>query len=178
MTRSRALVLLTSIALLASVAETWLVGRELPAHIATTFASDGTAVATMPKSAALAVSIVVLVTIVSLLSLAPFLFRRLPHAFVNLPHRDHWLAPERRDATLAALTTWSHGFTCATTLFLVWVQHLVLTANRAPQPRLPASFPWILGFYLLGTFFACYRLWSRFRRPASATSREQADATH
>jgi len=62
--------------------------------------------------------------------------RSAPARFINLPHRDYWLAPERRDATFA----WLRGhmsWLCILLLLFVSVIHwTVVVANRRTPPWL------------------------------------------
>ena len=92
--------------------------------------------------------------------------RKLPASMINLPNKDYWLAPERREATLAFLASWLLWMGNATLLFLVVVLHLTLLANLQPEPKLPDTFwPAFIGY--LG-FVAVWivRLYRRFRKPA------------
>lgn len=93
----------------------------------------------------------------------------LPRAFpraVNLPNREHWLAPERRAATFAFLAGHACGFGVLTLGLLAGVHWLLLDANRASPPHL-ATAPFVA---LLATFFVLLALWMialfrRFRTP-------------
>ena len=54
---------------------------------------------------------------------------RLPASMINLPRRDHWLAPERREETLKDLGRLLTVIGSATVLFLMLVFHLCIRAN-------------------------------------------------
>jgi uncharacterized membrane protein len=64
----------------------------------------------------------------------PRLVGALPLSLVNVPNKEYWLAPERRDATLAYFKTQFAWFGCAVLAFLLAVNHLVFKANQT-HPR-------------------------------------------
>jgi len=70
---------------------------------------------------------------------------RLPKEFVNLPHRDLWLAPERA----AASREWIAGAVlligCALLGFFIGLFHLVYRANLVPAPQLSGAVWWLAG---------------------------------
>ncbi len=95
----------------------------------------------------------------------PALLYRLP-ASVNMPYKEYWLAPERRERTLGELAArfqWLGVF--AIVLFDVVIQ-AVLVANTTPDPRLPTDrvlIPLIIYFVLVLLQIA--GLLMMFRRP-------------
>jgi uncharacterized membrane protein len=62
-----------------------------------------------------------------------------PDAKINLPNKDYWLAPERREATFAYFECFFAWFGCAFLLVLVFVMGLAMRANLDPPPRLPTG---------------------------------------
>jgi hypothetical protein len=54
---------------------------------------------------------------------------RIPVSFINLPHRDYWLAPERRQAALAILLRYSLWFACLNVLFVTGIHWVIVQAN-------------------------------------------------
>jgi len=78
-----------------------------------------------------------------------FFFPRLPDGAFNLPRREYWLAPERREATLTRFTGQFLLLGAATNAFLVAIMHLVVRANlTAGEPRLSTVFFVIFGTYM------------------------------
>ena len=55
--------------------------------------------------------------------------RKIPISFINLPHRDYWLAPERRKAALGVLFRYSLWFASLNVLFVTGLHGLVVQAN-------------------------------------------------
>jgi len=98
--------------------------------------------------------------------LIPLVSRRFP-AGINIPARNYWLAPERREETLAFLR-WHMGWLAALmALFFIAIHHLLLLANALRPPALPRTpFFFMLGCFLAGTAMWTVLLWRRFRRPS------------
>ena len=64
-----------------------------------------------------------------------FALRR-PNARINMPNRDHWLAPERRGATIAYITKWFTIFPLMISLVMAAVHWLVVQANTTSPPHI------------------------------------------
>lgn len=93
------------------------------------------------------------------------LMRRLPNRLFNLPHRDYWLAPERRDATLDYLESWGLWFGCAVLALLLGIFQLTIEANLRQSP-LPVGPTWaLLGGFFAFTVVSVLRMLFRFARP-------------
>ncbi len=94
----------------------------------------------------------------------PRFLRRAPNKRINLPRREHWLAPERRAETVAYLGRQLLWMGCATLMFSIGVFHLAIQANLTDAPRLsPAAFQLIVA-YLIFTLLWVVRLVFKFRR--------------
>jgi hypothetical protein len=78
---------------------------------------------------------------------------RIPVSFINLPHRDYWLAPERRQPALAVLLHYSLWFACMNVLFVTGLHWLIVQANLAgPGPHLSGlGISLVSGGFLVGT---------------------------
>lgn len=144
----------------------WGTSAGMPGVVASHFGGSGAANGFMPRGAYLAI---MLITGVG----APLLVGWLPTALVkgdgrnlNLPHRDYWLAPERREASIAFLRSHGQWFAAAVALFLAYVHWLVVLANRL-QPPVLSSQAMMLGLIAFFALLALWlgMLWRRFRRP-------------
>lgn len=93
---------------------------------------------------------------------------RLPVRWISLPNRDYWLAPERREATLAVLSDLVFWFNSATVGFLMLLMHLTIRANLDGTHRLGDSFWPLLVAYLAFTAGWCVAMLRRFRKPPSS----------
>jgi hypothetical protein len=81
---------------------------------------------------------------------------KIPVSFINLPHRDYWLVPERRQAALAVLLRFSLWFACLNVLFVTGLHWLIVEAN------LPGESPHLSGLgisVIAGGFLAGTAIW-------------------
>ena len=78
---------------------------------------------------------------------------KIPVSFVNLPHRDYWLAPERRRVALAILLRYSLWLASMTVLFITGIHRLIVQANQPGQaPHLSGlGIALVAGIFLAGT---------------------------
>ncbi len=126
----------------------WLSGNALPDVVASHFGASGSANGFMSRTAYLGSMLAVVVVLPLVVALAGRLASVLPPRWVNLPNKAYWLAPERRGATLEALsrrTGWLALFLLA---FLCFVHWLVVQANANATKQLP-QVPFFVGLALL-----------------------------
>ncbi len=83
---------------------------------------------------------------------------RIPVSFINLPHRDYWMAPERRQAAVAILLRYSLWFSCLNVLFVAGLHTLIVMANgQGSTPHLSG-----IGILIIaGGFLAGTGLWTK-----------------
>jgi hypothetical protein len=94
------------------------------------------------------------------------LFLRRSQAKLNLPNRDYWLAPERRDETYAYFFRHSLWFAALSLAFVAGLHQLVVEANAVQPPRLSntgvGSVVWL---FLAGVVAWSISLVVHFSRP-------------
>jgi len=95
-----------------------------------------------------------------------WLCRKLPSKWVNLPHKDYWLAPERKEQTLAVLSDFMLRMGAATMLFMVCIQQLVIDANLRETVQLSEKVWVLLGIFVIYLVVWLARFYTHFRRPA------------
>lgn len=84
---------------------------------------------------------------------------------INLPNRDYWLAPERREASTAFLRSHLVRFELLLTAFFVCAHALVVQANHRDPPRLSAvPFGIALALFMGCVAWWTWRLIRRFSR--------------
>lgn len=84
----------------------------------------------------------------------------------NLPNKEHWLAPERRPATLAFLTGHFTWFGCAILLLGNVILNMVVEFHIRHQAAFPsAQFTAVLAVFLAFVALWMLRLYSRLGRP-------------
>lgn len=142
--------------------------RWLPPIVASHFDAAGRANGFMPRTAYIGLMLVVGVLAPLFITVVPLRAMRRPNARINLPDPSYWLAPERRDATLDQLSRQVVRFASMLTLFLGYVQTLVVVANRSVPPTLPMHFL-IAGLLIyLGSILVWLLAFARhFRRPSN-----------
>lgn len=96
-----------------------------------------------------------------------YLCRLFPTVAINIPNRQYWLAPERRQETLDFVLVAQLWMACIMVLFLGGIHYLTIQANTLTPPRLPMDQFWPF----IGCFLTAVAVWmvlfmSRFRRPA------------
>jgi hypothetical protein len=124
-------------------------GGELPARVASHFGTDGRADGWSERAAFLTLFGALIAGMSALLAGLAWMLPRLPVALVNLPHRDYWLASERRAVTWRRVQDLLLGIGAATNVFCVLVLHRTVVANRLPEPRLDGGFVVVIGAYAL-----------------------------
>lgn len=140
---------------------------QLPPVVATHFDASGAANGHMPRGAYLAVMLLIGAGAPLFIGLAPgALMRRHPDR-INLPNREYWLAPGRRDATVAYVVAHATWFAVALALFLARVHWLVVEANgREPAMLSTTGIATALALFGLAVTAWLVALFLRFRLPA------------
>jgi uncharacterized membrane protein len=126
----------------------------LPEHVAIHFGINGHANNWASRSQAIFFS--ELLTILPLFfGFFALLIKVLPTSAINLPNKDYWLAPERRDQT----TSWISGqiawIGCLNVGFITGLYVLMIETNNTPPAQLPMNLLWPLA----GAFVAVTILW-------------------
>ena len=91
--------------------------------------------------------------------------RFFPASCINLPHKEHWLAPERRVTTMDFLLRMGAWLATWETLWLLTLHLLVVAANQAQPVRLSTGvwglflgFLVVLGGWILTFVLRIYRV--------------------
>jgi hypothetical protein len=113
-----------------------LTAERLPARVASHFGASGLANGFMMREAYLAFTIGLVLLPPVLVGLTIALSLRYFPRFLNLPNRDYWLAPERRDQTEAYLTAHTAWLAALLALLALGIHLLVVRANRSIPPQL------------------------------------------
>lgn len=140
----------------------------MPGMMATHFGASGSANGWQTKGQFFVLEFVMLGVCLLIGFGVPAIIAAAPPSLVNLPNKDFWLAPVRRDHTLAVFRIQMAWFACALLTFLIVVNQLVFNANQSvPRHLNSAQFTMalvaFLGFVALWTI----RLVSYFSRTPS-----------
>jgi uncharacterized membrane protein len=90
---------------------------------------------------------------------------RIPDSLINIPHRDYWLAPERRRQSLATVSVTLLCLASATVALIIGAMHLSFLVNLGERSGLGAEFWWLMGAYGLLTLGSVVWMMARFRKP-------------
>jgi hypothetical protein len=140
-------------------------GMQLPPIVASHFVGAGEADAFMSRAAYLAAMCFFATAIPALLVFwTRRTIQRSPQN-VNLPNREYWMAPQRREASLQAVTTHMMLFGFALSLLIAFAHWEVIQANLRQPPRLASDrFIAAIVVFVLATGWWVYRLYARFRK--------------
>ena len=95
----------------------------------------------------------------------PALTKILPNALINLPHKEQWLSPERRMATLEFMSAWFAWFGCAVLVVILLAFVYALQSNTNPgHPPDPRGFLYILIGFGIFTVTWMVRFLTKFAR--------------
>ena len=137
---------------------------QLPARMASHFNIEGRADSYMPKELFMRLHLVIAGLLSVMFLLVPMVIVRLPPSLINLPNKDYWLDPERRDHTGRVLKSFLVGYGNAVLLLLVVVFGDAMRASLVPVPHLSnriwAMLAFLFGFMIFWTvrFFRAFRL--------------------
>jgi serine/threonine-protein kinase len=153
---------------LAFAAYVWLSAGRLPARVATHFGMDGVANGWQSQRHYLELTLLAGAALPAFILSLFLLIRVGDGSLMNIPHREYWLAPERRRETFAFVqrrSVWLAGLIIA---FFAALHYLVAGANTQSPPNLPAS----VAFWSGGIFVAMTLVWVAtfirhfYRKPA------------
>jgi hypothetical protein len=125
---------------------------ELPEKIASHFDLHGNPNGWMNRADCVGVMIAAAIVVPALVIGSMAGAGHIPVSFINLPHREYWLAPMRRHSALAALLRYSIWFAALNVLFLTGLHWLTVEANLHGGSHLNGTnLAILLAFYLAAT---------------------------
>ncbi len=139
----------------------------LPARVATHFGAGGQPNGWMSRDNHTIGQVGISLFIGGLFFALTFYLARVPDRFVNLPHRDYWLAPKRRDETFAWIGSMLFWLGALLQGFLAYVFHEIWRANLITPPALRLNSLWLQLSLFIITVGLVITLLFRFRQPAS-----------
>ena len=129
----------------------------MPGVMATHFGASGSANGWQTKGQFFFLEIVMLGVCLFIAFGVPAIIAAAPPNLVNLPNKEFWLAPVRRDHTLAVFRIQLAWFACALLTFLIVVNQLVFNANQSVPRHLNGAQFTMAMFAFLG-FVAIWTL--------------------
>lgn len=145
----------------------WRSAFDLPDVVASQFGSGGAAIRFMARDTYVALMLGLVVGVPLLMTLLLRAMAGSDGTPLNLPHRDYWLAPERRDGTRAFIRRYGQWSAAGSALFLSYVHWLVVQANQRQPPTLAtAAMVGGVGVLLALVAMGLVVFYRCFRRPA------------
>jgi uncharacterized membrane protein len=125
----------------------------LPEIVGSHFGKSGFASAWQTKVALLFVELIVIVLATFVSFGIPRLIAAMPASTINLPNKEFWLSPERREDTFSFVRSQMAWFGCTLLAFLLSVMELVFRANLHTPPQLNTGVfvPALLAFVAFST---------------------------
>ena len=111
-------------------------GGTLPDVVATHFGPSGAANGFMPRPLYVRFMLIFVVLLPLALNFLIGRVLKLPNTRINIPHREYWLAPERRADTVERLRRHMNFFGVLLAAFLCYVHWQVVQANTHSPPVL------------------------------------------
>lgn len=94
------------------------------------------------------------------------LIKNLPDSMLNIPNKDYWLAPERREGTLDLNSCFLGTVGWLTSWLFIAIFHISALVATEQQASVNPQLYWAIGIYVVTLFLATTRLLWRFRFPA------------
>jgi hypothetical protein len=94
---------------------------------------------------------------------------RIPTSLINIPHREFWFHPDRRDAAIQFIARNTAVFSLGLSLFFMGINHLTFRANTNGGVLEPVGFWILMACFLAFTCLWTFWLLARFRLPTFKT---------
>lgn len=144
---------------------------QLPERLAVHFGAAGAPDGWMLKDSFVVFSPAMLLGVSLVFYGLNFVMRHAPPRYLNLPHKDYWLAPERREQTLRRMGQDFLLIGLFLGAFLLAIEHLLVLANLRQPPGLDVGQLLVCtGALVVATMYVLLRQLLRLRLPKDARS--------
>lgn len=143
---------------------------QLPQQVASHFGVSGEANGWMSRSSYLVFMAFFGMIFPMIPPLAGLLVGRLPASVINLPNKEYWLAPERRDATVAFLVSQLLRLAVLELGLVIVLHQLVIDANRQQPARMSGVVWGVLAVFLVFMAGWVWSLIRHFKLPEATTA--------
>ena len=120
----------------------------MPEEMISQFDSHGQPSSTMSRSAFFIIYAALVVMMGLLFPGMGLLLKKIPVGLINLPRREYWFAPERKEETIRVLNIYFVWFGNATLIFILLLMHYMFMVNLGEESHFMIRFGWVLGIYL------------------------------
>ena len=144
----------------------WFTSRSLPNLVASHFGAHGIPNGFMRRDPYVIVIICLCIALPLLVTVPLNFALRNPDMMINVPHREYWLAPQRRADTVDFVRRQMTRFGLALLAFICYVHWLVVKANEQIPPRL-SSVAFVSALVMFAGFVTVWMaiFFNRFRNP-------------
>lgn len=160
---------LLAIMVLISLPQHYFYYTQLPDVVATHFGADGKPNDWMTRLNATLVVGGIQVLVPMFLVAVSWLAMRLPESMLNIPNREYWLQPDKKQATLAHMRLMLSWIAVSTITLMAVMSHLTFLANKESQSLNTVLSAVALGVYLTVVFAIAIVSVRRFRLPKAET---------
>jgi hypothetical protein len=160
----RSVLALLAVCTLALVHAGWL-STVLPEVVASHFDAAGHANGWMPRAWFVRFYVGLVFFLTGMFLVTGLAMSGADPARINLPNKDHWLAPERRQETLAWISDWSRWMGVGALLLITAVIHLAGQANLGGTFELGGGAAALLVTFIVFSVAMLVRMMLRFARP-------------
>lgn len=143
-----------------------LTAGELPPVVASHFNASGAPDGWMPRDSYLWAMFGVAAIVPLLMVGSLYIIRFLGASAINMPHRDYWLAPERRAETYAAIFRLGLWIASISVLTVLGAHLFTVAANNAQPVVLSSSIWLLLAGFVTANGILVFSLYRRFKLPA------------
>ncbi|MBN1998303.1 hypothetical protein JW935_12165 [candidate division KSB1 bacterium] len=124
---------------------------QLPNVMVSQFDGHGNPTSQMTKGAFSVLYWVTMLIMLLIFIVLPPAMKRLPTSMWSLPNRDYWLAPERRDTTIAVIREYMFWCGFGMILFFMFLFQFTVSFHASGRERMSMT-----GFWILITAFAVF----------------------
>jgi uncharacterized membrane protein len=149
MNTTKLLLLIYGLVLLAGVADLAYYYPQLPERVASHFNGHGQPDGWSSKSMILLTDVLVMLLLTLVFVGSALLLPILPFSLVNVPHKEYWMAPQRRAYTCELLRAFVLGFGVLNLALLLAITHFTMRANLGSAPHIGLGFWIALGCYFV-----------------------------
>ncbi len=129
--------------LAAAVIQTLWYWPRLLDRVVSTYDAAGDPSGSMAKPLFFALHLLMVAVCVVVFAGLEVILRKAPPSLINIPNREYWLAPDRREATYGRLGESIRSYGTATLVFLIVLAELVIRQNLWPESSVPTIGLWI-----------------------------------
>ena len=137
----------------------------LPDRVASHFGASGQPDAWADKEILVKIYLGVVAFIAILFPGIGFLISKTPPSMINLPNKDYWLSPERRQDTMDTLSRQFLWFGSATLLLLLDIFHQSFKVHLGKAPTLEHAITTIVAYVAFSTLWSIGLIVKFMRRP-------------